>query len=335
MPDTLRYGILGAGGHSKFVNRLLTEIGDTKLVAVCDTNRNRATALAEPAKATVYTDFDEMIALQEIDMLVVCIPPFAHTGQEITAAEKGIHLYIAKPVAMNTEYAQRVSTTIERNNVLSCVTYGLRYVHAVQKVRELLAGRQIALAEGYAFLSVKPGGGRPSVTQKEMSRGQMFIQACHVYDIFRYLIGEVEKVSAIKAEGFIPRSEIYNIEDAGVVTLKFASGAVGQVSCTVMAPSCVSGQFGFRITARDILMSYVNQEGVLNVKEGTRDWNYEHVSKPHDYEAEMLRRFLYAIRTGDTSKILTPYSDAVRTLQIAIGVIEALETGRTVEIPMI
>lgn len=103
----------------------------------------------------------------------------------------------------------------------------------------------------------------------------------------------------------------------------------------VMAPSCVSGQFGFRITASDISMSYVNREGVLNVKEGTRDWTYEHVSKPNDYEAEMLRRFLYAIRTGDAERILTPYSDAAKTLQVAVGVIEALETGRTVEIQVI
>lgn len=332
MADKIRYGVLGAGGHAKLVNRLLGETGEAQLVAACDPDAKRAAAMAEPAGAAAYADFGEMLARQAMEALVVCVPPFAHNGQEVLAAEKGIHLYIAKPIALDNAYAGKVLAAIDRAGVVSCVTYGMRYGPGVQKARELLAGRPVVLAEGHTCLNVRPGGGRPWMARKELSLGQMFTQACHVYDIFRYLVGEVVRVSTVKAEGFIPRSEAYDIEDAGVAMLAFASGAVGQVSCTVMAPSARSGEVGFRITAADLSLSYVNRDGVLRVTEGNRQWDYEQVSRSNDSEGEMIRRFLKAIRTGDSSDILTPYREAVRSLRIGVAVAESLKTGRPVEV---
>ncbi len=332
MAEAIRYGILGAGGHARLVNRLLSETGRAALASVCDPDADRAAALAEPVGASVYSDFDAMLEGPTMDALVICIPPFAHTGQEIKAANRGIHLYIAKPIALDRAYAERVLAAIERNGVVSCVTYGMRYAPGVRKAVDLLVARPAVLAEGYTFLRVRPGGGRPWIARKQLSLGQMFTQACHVYDIFRFLVGEVVRVSAVKAEGFTPKSDVYDIEDAGVVTLQFASGAVGQVSCTVMAPSAVAGEYGFRITAADLSVSFSNRQGVLHVADGSQQWDDDSVSKANDCEAAMLRRFLDAIRGGGEG-ILTPYAEAVKSLQIGISVAESLETGRPVDVP--
>jgi len=333
MKEVIRYGILGAGGHARLVHRLLCEIGGVELVAVCDPEVERAVSLAGQSGAGVYSNFEAMLDEKKMDALVVCIPPFAHTGQEIQAAERGIHLYIAKPIALDMAYAKKVLSAIERNKVLSCVTYGMRYAPGICKAVELLSARPAVLAEGYAFLRVRPGGGRPWIARKSLSLGQMFTQACHVYDIFRYLVGEIVRVSAIKCEGFIPRTDAYDIEDAGVVTLHFASGAIGQVSCTVMSPSGVSGEYGFRITAEDLVLNFSNREGILHIVDGSVHRDDSSVSKSNDCEALMLSRFINAIRNRCGSEILSPYADAVKTLQVGIGVVEALRTGQAVNIP--
>jgi predicted dehydrogenase len=300
---------------------------------VCDADSARAERLAAGTGAAVHLDWAAMLGRESMDALCVCVPPFAHDGQEEAAARRGIHLYVAKPIALDCAYAETAADAIDAAGVVSCVSYGLRYAAPVRRALELLQGRPACLAEGRASLRVAPGAGRAWIARKALSRGQLFTQACHLYDVFRLLIGEVREVCAVAARGFIARSDEYDIEDAAVATLRFASGAVGQVSCTVMAPPAASGGIGFRVTARDIELSYTNSEGVLHVVDGRDRWDHDRVAAANDGEKAMLGGFLRAVSTGDRSGVLTPYRDALGSLRVALAADESLQSGRSVALP--
>ena len=102
----LRVGILGAGGMGNQHGRRLAEQRGVRIVAICALEG--AQELSERTtggKAAVYTDFDQMLKEQTLDVLYVCIPPGQHMGQEEKAARRGIHLFMEKPIAVEPKRA--------------------------------------------------------------------------------------------------------------------------------------------------------------------------------------------------------------------------------------
>lgn len=120
-----------------------------------------------------------MLENEEMDALYVCIPPFAHEEQEIIAAEKGIALFVEKPVSVIMEKAREVDAAIRKNNVVSCVGFQGRYLDIITQTKDLLKDRPVGMAMGYWM------GGMPQVPwwrRKEMSGGQAVEQTIHVTD---------------------------------------------------------------------------------------------------------------------------------------------------------
>src|SRR5207237_7081571 len=94
----VRLGIVGVGGMGRAHVRGLEGIEGAKLAAVCDWDAERARTVAEPLGAAVYTDGARMIAEADIEALYICVTPHTHEDLEVRAAERGLHLYVEKPV---------------------------------------------------------------------------------------------------------------------------------------------------------------------------------------------------------------------------------------------
>src|SRR5205823_8427131 len=110
-----------------------------EIVALCDVAQERAAAAVEKYGGTVYTDYRRMLDQVEMDALYVCVPPFAHSDAEILAAQKGVHLFVEKPVVMHLEPGLKILDAIEKSDVISCAGYGMRYTPTIQTVRQFLA----------------------------------------------------------------------------------------------------------------------------------------------------------------------------------------------------
>src|ERR1041385_5496066 len=107
MPSLVRIGFIGVGGIARHHIQQLEAIAEAKITALCDVERVRAEAAAEPLGARVYADSAELIEQAEIDALYICLPPCAHGDLEVRAAEKRLHLFVEKPVSLYREEALR------------------------------------------------------------------------------------------------------------------------------------------------------------------------------------------------------------------------------------
>ena len=120
----VKVGFIGTGGISGAHIPFLAQQEDVQLVAMCDVDESRAKARAEQSanpKCKVYTDFVKMYAEVEMDAVYICLPPFAHTEQELIAAGKGIAIFVEKPIATTMEKAEEIAKAIARNNIISSV----------------------------------------------------------------------------------------------------------------------------------------------------------------------------------------------------------------------
>lgn len=112
---TLKIGIIGCGSISK--HRHLPEWAGNKfaeIVAVCDINEDRANLTAQQYNAKAFTDYRELLALEEIDAVSVCTPNALHAPMSIDALNAGKHVLCEKPMATSKEEAEAMIQAAEK-----------------------------------------------------------------------------------------------------------------------------------------------------------------------------------------------------------------------------
>lgn len=111
MEKKLRIGIIGCGGIARGKHMpALKKIKEVEMVAFCDIIRERAEKAAKEygiPDANVYEDYKELLADKTIDVVHVLTPNREHSFITVDALESGKHVMCEKPMAHNTEDAQK------------------------------------------------------------------------------------------------------------------------------------------------------------------------------------------------------------------------------------
>ncbi|MDH7601359.1 MAG: Gfo/Idh/MocA family oxidoreductase [Armatimonadota bacterium] len=318
----VRVGFVGAGGIANAHMNVLQLIEDVQITCVCDVDKDRAQSAAARFVAKAYADYREMLHSEKIDALYVCVPPYAHEEQELLAARKGIHLFVEKPVALTLEKARQISEAISQSGIVAAVGYHWRYQSNTDRAREILSDRQIGMVLGYWM------GGFPGVSwwrRMEQSGGQMVEQTTHIFDLARYLCGEIVEVYAAYANRDSKHIPDFNVYDVGAATIKFANGAIGSMSntCLLSVPYTV----GLHVIARDLIVEIhgdlkVIQPGYTQIFTGGVNAMQEE-----------NRAFIKAVKTGDRSDIRSTYEDAVKTLAVTLACNESAAAGKPIKVP--
>jgi len=333
----VQVGLVGCGGIAVAHLKGLVKNPNVALNAFCDINLDRAKTIAEQygtRDAKVFDEAAKMFEDAELDVAYFCLPPFAH-GSELEAVERDIPFFVEKPLNLYLDQATQIASAVEEKGLLTSVGYMNRYRKGIQKVQALLKDDPPILVLG-GWIGGTP---RPSPESaiwswwvvKEKSGGQFHEQVTHTVDVVRFLCGEVAEVHALPARGFnkdLPPQ--YNIEDAGVVNLRFASGAVGNLWA-----SCSANGGGGGVT----LNIYANRTTALfsgwehNLRLLRTDKEPEEIPGEPNIFAIEDNAFIDAVRLSDPSGILCPYSDGLKTLEVTLAANQSMETGEPVKIP--
>lgn len=318
----VRIGFIGAGGIANHHFNQLPRIERATLVAFADVMEDRAKAAAARFNGRAYTDYRQMLDKEQLDAVYICLPPFAHGDPEHAVIERGLAMFVEKPLSTDMGVARKIAGMVTEKGLITCVGYNWRYMDGTDRALEILAGKRPALAIGYWI------GGTPGVAWwrvKAQSGGQTVEQTTHVFDIARYLMGEVTMVYAAASYGLVHDMPNYDVEDASSVSLTFESGAVA----TILS-SCVADQgYGaeIHVLARGVTVKLGT--GKLIVEEVGKTTTYPAQNNPYQRESEL---FLAAVESGDASAIRSPYQDSLKSLAVTLAIDESLTTGQAVRI---
>ena len=130
----LKVGLVGVGGISGAHIPAWDEMADAELVALCDIRPERMEKFTDKR---CYTDFDEMLANEELDILDICLPTYLHADYAVKAMEKGINVITEKPISLKEEDIDRVYKTAEKNNVKFMVAQVLRFWPEYELLKEI------------------------------------------------------------------------------------------------------------------------------------------------------------------------------------------------------
>lgn len=318
--DTVRVGFIGAGGNASGHMRRVQSIEGAQMVAACDIVAERAQEAVNEYGGRAYADHHEMLEKEDMDALYISVPPFAHTDAEIIAAQKGIHLFIEKPVALTMEKGQEINEAIERAGVISCVGYQLRYAESVDRARAFLKDKPIAMV-----VSNRWGGLPPTPWWKVMAQsgGQLVEQTTHQMDMIRYLAGEIVEVCATYALRTLTDVEGLDIPDVGAMTFRLENGAIGALT-TSCALTKGGGKGDLDLILKECILRW--GYGSISVVPGEYPELTRELGPPPSIDAI----FIEAVQTGDPSKIRSSYLDALKTLDVTLTANQSAKEGKPV-----
>lgn len=318
----VRIGFIGSGGIAGSHMTALEKIDDAQVVACMDLDEDRAAkAAARFAGAGAYTGFHQMLDDAEPDAVYICVPPHAHGEIEIGLIERGIPFFVEKPVGNDRDTTARILKALEGKELITSVGYMMRYRDSARRTLEYLADDEPVVARG-AWI-----GGMPGVhwwRVKAESGGQANEQTTHIFDLTRYLFGEVASVFCVGRTGLITDVEDYTVEDATICTLTFESGLLCELtsSCAVGA-----GEVGLEVFARKGRLKMEGWDMSLTIRSGGETHSYK---SGEDIFLCEDRVFVDAVATGDASAIKCPYADGARTLMVTCAANESMESGMPV-----
>lgn len=318
----VRIGFIGAGGIARLHMQNLSKMDDVEFVAFCDVAIERAKECANQYGGRAYDNHAQMFEKEELDAVYICIPPGAHTDQEVMAAKAKVHIFVEKPIALSLEVAQKALDAIVNAGVINSVGYHLRYFDTTDIVRERLSEQVIGMVVGY-WMGGLPG--TPWWRRMEQSGGQIVEQTTHIFDLARYIAGEVKYVCAAAALRALHDVPNLNVWDVGAVLLWFESGAVGCIANACMLKR--SHRVGLDIFCRELIVEHSG--GVARFLYPGRVEEISATRNGHAYESEA---FIKAVKEKSQSLIRCDYEDAVKTLAVTLAANESIEKGTRVEV---
>lgn len=230
----LNFALIGCGRIARKHVDAIANAPDAKLVAVCDTDRARANAIASKLGIPSFTDIDDMLrSVPEIDVVNVLTPTGYHAQHVVRAAGYHKHIVVEKPMALRLEDADEMILACDRAGVRLFVVKQNRYNLPVQRLRTALeAGRFGKLVMG--TVRVRWCRRQAYYDQDawrgtwELDGGVLANQASHHVDLLMWMLGDVESVYAKTATRLVD----VETEDTAAVVLQFTSGALGIIEAT-------------------------------------------------------------------------------------------------------
>jgi len=290
---------------------------------------------AIPAVDSVVYDIEGALA-QKPEMAFVTGPATLHVETALVLARQGIDLFIEKPLADSLRGVEDLLDECCKRSLVLMVGYNFRFCQSMLGLREALisggVGRVLGVrAEVGQFLpDWRPGVDyRGTVSARLDLGGGVILELSHELDYIRWLIGEVEAVSA-RAE-HVSDLEI-DVEDMAEIVLKFRCGAIGSVHLDMVQRSPVRA------------CRIIGSEGTL-LWDGIRhrvDWfsaqtgNWSSLYRDEDMDCsrgmyiDEVRHFLDCVKNRQTP--LVTGEDGRRALEIALAARESSATGREIQI---
>ncbi len=225
-----RIGVIGTGGIAQ--NHVTGyQLAGAEVVGLCDvdpvTLDMRQSAWGISAG---YTDYQQLLDNPDIDAVSICTPNSSHHPITIAAARAGKHVLCEKPVSMDLHQADEMIEACDQAGVVFQVGHHMRSWAAAARAKQLIDSGAIGTVTYARFRQAHDWAGAATVRgvfgSKALSGGGTLLDnGCHLFDLARFLCGDVHDVFARAAT----LKYAIEVEDTAVSSLGFVSGAIGQV----------------------------------------------------------------------------------------------------------
>jgi predicted dehydrogenase len=309
-----KVGIIGCGGIARSHVGGYKTLG-LKIAAVTDANDESARKMAEETGAVVYKDYRELLDKGGVDLISLCTPPVAHEEAACYALERGVHVLCEKPLAYDVSAAYRMRTAAEKSKARFMPAFRHRFLPAIVSLKEFLKTGKIGDVVFFNNMFCGPAFAMEQkwFTKKAIAGGGSILDtSSHSVDLFRFLVGEIIAQQAVMHRHF----KTTDVEDAGIISVKAANGAVGAMESGFVA-GCGMAFIDIMGTKGQVRYDYMEPEKLSYRLTQDKEWTVQPVEKSWGF-AEEIKHFVGAIK-GE-HPLACSVNDGVRCMEVICSV---------------
>lgn len=329
----LRTAILGCGDFAhQHAASLISQAADIELAAFCDRNEEKARAYADQyrqGQARVYTDYQQLLQKEPLDLLVICLPPYGHKDEVEMAAQRGIHIFMEKPIALSSDHAWQMVAACEQAGIKTQVGFLFRFGEAIEQFKNLVdsgeAGPVGLMAARYFCNSLHTSWWR----NRQKSGGQFLEQVTHMVDLMRFLLGDPVSVYSKQENLFHKDMPDYTIEDVSATIFGFPSGAM---SVVYASNGAIRDRWihDFRVVAQRVTAEFTHANNATFYFNNSPEQQVKVVSSERNLHLYEMLDLIHAIRGG--GKTRTPLREGAKALDLALAAYQSAQTGMEVRL---
>ena len=221
----MKVGVIGLGHMGLLHLRNTRFIEGIKVVAAADKSKKGLLEAKRFGIRNLYDDYKELLKLADLDAVIISLPNFLHEESVTLAAERGLHIFIEKPLARTVLECENIRRVVERNGVNLAIGHNYRFFDHVQKLRtEFEKGTlgDVEIANFEHFVNgpfahpLEPVPIQDWWLNPQLSGGGVLLdQGYHLVDLFRWFFPDPQVL-------YVNLGYRYNLpmEDSAIVTLK-------------------------------------------------------------------------------------------------------------------
>jgi len=318
--ERINYALVGAGafGTAMLVPQMKKRADRYFLRGIVSRTGTQGSNFARDNQVEVLTsDLDEVLNDPGFQLVVIATRHHEHADQVVRSLAAGKHVFVEKPLAISWEELERV-VSVHSDTVgepLVMVGFNRRFSPALQMLKERLTGRrsplmiQYRLNAGYIALDHWVHGAAGG--------GRNIGEACHMYDVFRFLAGAA--VRSVAASAIDPHELPYARNDNFAATITYEDGTVATLVYTALGPKSGLGKEHITVFCDGEAFIVDDFKKLTKASDGSVLWQSGDPDKGH---FEELSRFGDAIATGGTAPI--PFAEIVETSAVALQIEDLL-----------
>jgi len=342
-------GIIGCGAISRIHINSYKEIEGVEIRAVADVNADSAKKTGEELGVPYYTNPDDLLARNDIQMVSICTPSGLHEEAAVKAAAARKNIVVEKPLEVTLEKIDHIIRACSENRVnLACI-FNVRYKEGYIFLKKAIeAGRFGRLINANAFVRWYR---EPDYYLKSAWRGTWALdgggalmnQSIHYIDLLQWLAGGVESIYAYTA-ALLHKS--IQTEDTAVAALKFRNGALG----VVVAGTSVYPGFTAQLQITGERGSVVIDDGIITtwafkdceeldrtaeqymLKQADDRRASDPMSFDHYCHKKQLQQVVEAFRQGKDHEI--DGKEARKSVEIILGIYRSAAEKKEILLPL-
>jgi predicted dehydrogenase len=228
----LRGVCIGAGYFSHFQYEAWQRIPEVEIVAFSNRDLGKGAEItAKFAIQKCYADYREMFDVEKPDFVDIITPPPSHQEICAEAAKRGIDIICQKPLGPSVEVAREIVANAAAANVRFMVHENFRFQPWHREIKRLITAGAIGDKLHSLHFRTRMGDGWGENAYiprqpyfRDYPRLLVYETGVHYIDTFRYLAGEILRVTA-----WLRRlNPVIKGEDCGLLVFEFENGALGQ-----------------------------------------------------------------------------------------------------------
>ncbi len=339
----IRIAVVGCGRISRnHFGSIEAHSDHLELVAVCDIDPAVLAEHADKYKVPAYRDLEEMLEKETLDVVALCTPSGTHPDQAVLVAGYNVHVMTEKPMATRWNDGVRMVRACDEAGVRLFVVKQNRRNTTLQLLKRAVTEKRFGKIH-MVHLNVfwtRPqsyydqGSGWRGTW--EFDGGAFMNQASHYVDLLDWLIGPVEKVQAMMST-----TRDIEVEDTGVLNIKWRNGALGSMSVTMLTyPQNLEGS-----------ITILGEHGTVRIGGmAVNDIQLWQFAEPKDYDAQIKEAnyqttsvygFGHPLYYKNVVDVLrgeaepeTDGREGLKSLELLIAAYMAARDGKTISLPL-